>query len=118
MLVTDSNKDGLLSVDEFAQLPPGVVEGDNTDSEYQAARRKEFNEAIDVDKDGFATQEELVAYMNPTSEGRIGDEVSEIFAVADADNDQHLTLNELLDNAESLAASSFIRPKLKLHEDL
>ncbi|CAD5216393.1 unnamed protein product [Bursaphelenchus xylophilus] len=114
----DTDKNGYLDADEFAQVPPGVVEGENTDRDYQNERRKEFEDLIDQDKDGKVMKFELVEYLNPLSDARLSEEVKEIFVLADHDDDGFLTLKELMDNSESLALSSFIRPKMRLHDDL
>ncbi|CAD5212149.1 unnamed protein product [Bursaphelenchus okinawaensis] len=114
----DSDKNGYLTIEEFAQVPPGAVEGENTDGDYKTERRKEFQDVIDQDKDGKVMKFELVEYLNPLSDARLSEEVKDIFVTADHNDDKYLTLQELLDNSDALALSSFIRPKMRLHDDL
>ena len=49
-------------MEEFVALPPGISSDVNTaeeDAKWQNERRKEFNESIDLNKDGIVNLKEL-----------------------------------------------------------
>ena len=62
MLFSDVDLDGTLKPSEFASLPHGRVEEtqESMDEKWVEERLKEFNEIIDVSKDGFVTKDELM----------------------------------------------------------
>jgi Ca2+-binding EF-hand superfamily protein len=88
------------------------------DREYVEARRHEFNNIIDLNKDGKASIEELRSYVDPLNDYHVIEEVREIFEFADDNKDGYLTLKELLDRAEILISSGFVHPNKRLHDDL
>lgn len=64
---TDVDKDGKLTLKEFSK--PDIMEEDPTtekerDEEYKV-REKEFVSAIDKNKDGVATKEEMMVGLTP-----------------------------------------------------
>jgi Ca2+-binding EF-hand superfamily protein len=113
----DRDQDGKLSLGEFSRVEGGEVTDPKMEEAYVKERQHEFAQ-IDVNQDGYATSEELLNYVNPRNERHANAEVSEIMDIADTNEDNFLTLKELLDKAELLATSGFIRPKERLHDDL
>jgi Ca2+-binding EF-hand superfamily protein len=118
LIVSDRDRDGYLSIEEFAHLPEGVVDDPQMDQEYAEARRHEFQTQIDKNGDGKASRDELRAYVDPLSEYHSEEEVREIFEFADENKDGYLTLPELQKRAEILLSSGFIHPQSRLHDDL
>ncbi|KAI1727498.1 EF-hand domain pair domain-containing protein [Ditylenchus destructor] len=118
MKAFDKNNNGVLTQEEFSAVHGGDVTDPKMEKEYVAARRHEFETMIDKDKDGKATLEELLAFVDPRNERHAAEEVSEIMAMADSDGDGFLTLDELLAKSELLSSSGFIHPKARLHDDL
>jgi len=109
-----------LSEDEFAASVPGVVDDAMmaAEKEYLEARRHEFRQSIDTDKNGYASADELLEYVNPRNPLHAKQEVTEIMSIADENQDGLLTLDELLARADLLERSGFIRPNARLHDDL
>uniref|UniRef100_A0A915D573 EF-hand domain-containing protein n=1 Tax=Ditylenchus dipsaci TaxID=166011 RepID=A0A915D573_9BILA len=114
----DIDKDGVLTEQEFSKVNSGEVTDQKMEQEYIEARKHEFNTMIDKDKDGKATIEELLEFVDPRNERHAQEEVHEIMTIADADTDSHVTLEELLSKVDLLASSGFIHPKARLHDDL
>lgn len=118
MKAYDEDRDGVLSKLEFSKDAPGESTNPEMDALYKEAREKEFDNDVDSNKDGKATFDELLQYVDPKNERHASQEVEEIMSVADVNRDGKLSLSELLDNAESLANSGFVKPKKRLHDDL
>uniref|UniRef100_A0AC34GWS7 EF-hand domain-containing protein n=1 Tax=Panagrolaimus sp. ES5 TaxID=591445 RepID=A0AC34GWS7_9BILA len=118
MRTLDDNRDGMLSRSEFAKEPFGEPIDKEMDIAYKKQREKEFDTEIDVDKDGFATLEELLNYVNPKNERHAVQEVTEILDIADTNKDGELSLAEMLNNSQALADSGFVKAQKKLHDDL
>ncbi|KAE9553008.1 hypothetical protein FO519_003769 [Halicephalobus sp. NKZ332] len=118
MRAYDENRDGVLSKGEFTQDAPGESTDPEMDLMYKVQRGNEFDTDIDVNKDGKATLEELLDYVNPKNERNANQEVTEIMDMVDSDRDEKLSLAELLNNAEALANSGFVKAKKRLHDDL
>jgi len=59
----DHNEDGIITKEEFLTLPRGEVDdmarGEESNAVWLNERRKEFEEVIDLDKDGKVGLEEL-----------------------------------------------------------
>ena len=118
MRAYDENRDGVLDKEEFSKDAPGESIDPEMDLLYKIQREKEFNTDIDVNKDGKATLEELLDYVNPKNERHANQEVIEIMDMADSNRDGELSLAELLNNAQGLANSGFVKAKRRLHDDL
>jgi Ca2+-binding EF-hand superfamily protein len=118
MRTLDDNRDGILSKAEFAKEPLGEPIDPEMDVAYKKQREREFDTEIDVDKDGYATLEELLNYVNPKNERHAVQEVTEIMDIADTNKDGELSLAEMLNNAQALADSGFVKPRNRLHDDL
>ena len=60
--ISDKDHNGIVTMEEFAALPPGEVDDQWKDSDklWQEERRKEFKDVIDLNKDGKVTREELM----------------------------------------------------------
>ncbi|KAI6196704.1 hypothetical protein M3Y94_01140500 [Aphelenchoides besseyi] len=114
----DRDQNGEVSLDEFTYVPPGVVEDNRMDQEYVEARKHEFENAIDLNRDGKATKEELRNYLDPLNENHVQEEVDEIMDYADDNKDSYLTLKELLRHVDLLSSSSFLHARTRLHDDL
>jgi Ca2+-binding EF-hand superfamily protein len=118
MRTLDDNRDGVLSRSEFAKEPLGEPIDPEMDVVYKKQREREFDTEIDVDKDGYATLEELLNYVNPKNERHAVQEMTEIMDIADSNRDGELSLAEMLNNAQALADSGFVKARKRLHDDL
>lgn len=116
----DKNGDGQLSEAEFAAPPRGEVEKqwEKEEKEYLDERKKEFREEIDLNKDGVATEEELLKYSNPRNPQHAKHEAEELVFLADGDKDGKLNLEEVLSHKAIFFDSSVMNPARNLHDEM
>ncbi len=81
-------------------------------------RRKEFENEIDLDGDGIAREEELLKYSNPRNPQHARHEAKELLELADTDNDNKLSLAEVLAHKAIFFGSSLLNPSRNLHDEM
>ncbi|XP_014664495.1 PREDICTED: 45 kDa calcium-binding protein-like [Priapulus caudatus] len=115
----DSNKDGQLTAEEFAMLPPGEVDEkwQEQDRAFQQEREKEFHEHIDIDHNGVASFDELMAYTDPRNSLHAKNEAFNLLQFADRDHDGRLSLAEMLDMRDLFLGSNVANPAQSFHDE-
>ncbi|CAI5441762.1 unnamed protein product [Caenorhabditis angaria] len=121
--VYDRNNDTMISRDEFVNGVPGSVEEENVEfqkmeKEEKVRRLREFDNDIDIDKDGKATFSEIFEYVNPKNVRQVKSEVAEIMLIADVNQDGKLSLTELLDRDWLLMSTALISASNRLHDEM
>ncbi|CAJ0579185.1 unnamed protein product, partial [Mesorhabditis spiculigera] len=116
----DKDENGMLSRAEFVDYADGELEGPYAEQEKneEQAREVEFDRDLDQNGDGYATLEELIAYVDPQGEGRHRREASELLWQVDTDEDGKLSLNEMMAQNLVLERSSLFSAGKRMHEDL
>ncbi|CCD68180.1 45 kDa calcium-binding protein [Caenorhabditis elegans] len=123
MGVYDKNNDEVVSQDDFVNGIPGTVdelnpEFENMEKLEKERRLREFNEEIDENSDGKATFRELYDYVDPQNFRLASKEVNDIMMLTDANNDEKLSLEELLERDWLLARSSLLSARSSLHDEM
>jgi len=116
----DSNRDGDISEDEFAALPPGEVENEEfaaMDRKYQEERKQEFRKYVDADNDGKANLRELRQYLDPTGPGAAALEAKRLLEMMDDDRDGTLSMKEINIHAETFKTSQLMNYAANLHDE-
>ncbi|XP_068096691.1 45 kDa calcium-binding protein [Hyperolius riggenbachi] len=121
-IVRDLDQDGdkKLTLAEFISLPVGTVENQQAqdiDDDWVQDRKKEFEEAIDSNHDKIVTMEELEEYMDPMNEYNALNEAKQMIAVADENQDHHLSLEEILKYSEYFTGSKLMDYARNVHEE-
>ena len=80
--------------------------GDGSEPDWVAAERLIFQTERDSDKDGFMSFEEIKAWIIPDDFDHADTESQYLMSRADADGDQVLTKNEVLDQYDVFVGSS------------
>ncbi|KAM9344410.1 45 kDa calcium-binding protein [Pholidichthys leucotaenia] len=116
----DQDSDKKLSLSEFISLPVGTVENQQAlevEDEWVQERKKEFEEVIDSNRDGFVTLEELEEYMDPMNEHNALNEARQMIAVADENQNHNLELDEILKYSEYFTGSKLMDYARNVHEE-
>lgn len=95
----DEDGDDHLTIEEFSE-----VSADDLDDKWrkyiitktQHERREEFKRLIDINKDGKADRSELLTYVDPRHSRHSLHEAASLLKIADANNDNRLTLDEVI----------------------
>ncbi|TKR93654.1 hypothetical protein L596_008067 [Steinernema carpocapsae] len=88
----DANKDGKIDLKEFL----GDIAG-NADSEWYTVEKDRFKEDYDVDKDGFLDRTEVRQWLIPDLQETAAQEAHHLVSSADKDEDQKLSIQEIVD---------------------
>lgn len=94
----DEDGDDHLTLDEFSE-----VSADDLDDKWRKyiitktvyERREEFKRLIDTNNDGKANRSELLSYVDPRHPRHALQEAAGLFKLADGNEDQKLTLDEV-----------------------
>ncbi|XP_002733629.1 45 kDa calcium-binding protein-like [Saccoglossus kowalevskii] len=116
----DQDGDGILTVVEFVSLPIGhekELERMAKEDEWVRERKKEFEQAIDVNQDGKVTVEELEVYMDPKSRHNAESEARHLMGVADINDDGRLSLKEVLINYDFFIGSKMFNYAKSVHDE-
>lgn len=121
--VYDKNNDRDISREEFVDGVPGSVDESNDEFEKMEKAEKErrlveFNTEIDTDSDGKASFRELYEYVDPQNFRLASKEVNDIMMLTDANNDEKLSLEEMLERDWLLARSSLLSARSSLHDEM
>ncbi|KAL8574853.1 hypothetical protein ACOMHN_044875 [Nucella lapillus] len=116
----DTNNDGILTIKEFAALPPGEVEGEEyqaMDKEWQKERHEEFRNSIDLDHDGKVTKEELKQYLDPRNPVQSVMEAKNLMSYMDDDKDHMLSMEEILRHKDIFISSKVMNFAANVHDE-
>lgn len=108
----DRNGDEVLTEDEFAVLHTDGGEDDSVVvRQGEKERREEFKKSVDTNGDGRADRRELLHYVAPQSPRHSEHEAEALLALADTDNDQNLSLSEILAHSDLFLRSKMVDRK-------
>ncbi|XP_059146619.1 45 kDa calcium-binding protein-like [Physella acuta] len=116
----DANKDGVISEEEFAALPPGEVEGkefEEMDRRWQEERRVEFREIMDKNNDGKVDLLELKNYLDPTNPVQAKLEADSLMSLMDEDKNNLLSMDEIIKHSDLFIASKLINFAANVHDE-
>ncbi|XP_033107616.1 45 kDa calcium-binding protein-like [Anneissia japonica] len=116
----DQDDDKTLSLAEFVSLPLGhedVLEKETEEDEWVRERRKEFEQNIDLNKDGKADVDELGKYMDPRNRIHAESEARNLIIMADDDQNDKISLKEVLDNYSLFIGSKLVHFDWKVHDE-
>ena len=77
-----------------------------------------FDEEYDKDRNGFLEGQEILTWMVPDNLEAANDEAQHLMAVADADHDEKLSADEIVDNHETFVGSEATDFGEALHDEL
>ncbi|XP_018497584.1 45 kDa calcium-binding protein [Galendromus occidentalis] len=109
----DTDADGVLSEDEFV----AVDSTEKVSAKKISEKRQEFRSAIDTDKDGKVTLQELIFYNDPSNPLHALREARELIGTADVDKDGKLSLEEVLQKAKLFLGSTAVDTAKNIHEE-
>jgi len=114
----DANNDGELTLGEFVSLPFGDdIEKSASEDEWIAARRDEFRDVVDWNKDGRVTVEELERYLDPLNDQSALAEAKQMIGFGDDNENGTLEVEELLKNSEFFTGSKLVDYAKAAHEE-
>ncbi|CAL1528641.1 unnamed protein product [Lymnaea stagnalis] len=116
----DSNKDGVITEEEFAALPPGEVEGkefEEMDRKWQEERKIEFREIMDANKDGKVDLPELKSYLDPTNPIQAKLEADTLLSLMDDDKNNLLSMEEILKHSDIFISSKLVNFERNIHDE-
>ena len=114
----DANTDGELTLAEFVSLPYGDdIDSKANEDEWIAARRDEFNDVVDWNKDGIVTVIELERYLDPLNDQSALAEAKQMIGFGDDNENGTLEVNELLKNSEFFTGSKLVDYAKAAHEE-
>ncbi|KAK4878985.1 hypothetical protein RN001_007131 [Aquatica leii] len=114
----DRDGDELLTEDEFAVLQ--TLDGDDETviiRQDENERRAEFRKSIDVNGDGKADRRELLRYVAPQSPRHSEHEAEALLALADANHDDALSLDEILAHPDLFLKSKMVDTAQSFHDE-
>jgi Ca2+-binding EF-hand superfamily protein len=114
----DKNSDGKLTEDEYIAPPPGQVEEGFEDYEekFKVQRKKEFD-ALDTDRNGVATEDELDVFLDPHNHIHAKTEAGELIDAADDNDDGRLSLEEVIKHKDLFEQSKLMDVGETFHND-
>lgn len=80
-------------------------------------RREEFRKNVDMNGDGKADRRELLHYVAPQSPRHSEHEAEALLALSDTDNDQNLSLNEILAHPDLFLRSKMVDTARSFHDE-
>ncbi|XP_062622272.1 45 kDa calcium-binding protein-like [Saccostrea cucullata] len=116
----DEDKDGNLTLKEFMTNPDEMMQEEGSEKEREEereVRKREFVSAIDKNKDGIATKQELIDYMNPRNPQQSKQEANNLVSLMDDDKDGKLSLKEIKNHKDVFISSKIVNVKRVLHDE-
>lgn len=106
----DADDDGKLSrseylLDPFKDLSPDEMQ----------IRNKEFSDVLDKNKDGVADKKEIVQFLDPKNPHWANDEAISLIHQADQDNNQMVSLEEMIAKPDLFLVSKLVSADLSFH---
>jgi len=86
--------------------------------EEQERRGKEFDQVVDINKNGVVERKELIQFMDPKHQHWARHEADYLVSLADTNKDGSLQLNEVLSHPSLFLISTLINPERSLHGEL
>jgi len=96
----DKNGDGSIDFQEYLGN-----RGEGKDKEWLLTEKDRFDSELDENGDNLLSKEEILAWIIPSNEDIATEEVNHLFAGADADHDDTLTFEEILNNHDLFVGS-------------
>lgn len=93
----DDDKDGFVSRKEFVHHAPSR-DDESEDPGVTELREQEFDQALDMNKDGKLELSELKDYIDPKGANFVENEARHMLSESDADHDNKLSLEEIKSN--------------------
>lgn len=122
----DMDEDSKLNFTEFI-----FTSGDDSDEERNRGKEWKENrqrwieqqktefEELDLDKDGFASRDELLKAYDPMNRAHIKQQISRLFSkVDDSPSDDHLSLEEIQKHADVFSDMRLVNLESSLHEEM
>lgn len=113
----DIDGDFLLSLEEFVEALPNDANVARLPSASAKERKDEFQRFVDVNGNGHASKDELLQYIDPRNYRHATMEATNLFNIADTNNDGLLSAQEVFNKFEVFLASKMIRALENLHEE-
>lgn len=116
----DNNGDDVLSLQEFVyvsqdeSIPKSLKVPRNI---WEKERMQEFQDVIDLDKDGRVTRHELVMYTDPRNPAHAAIEAKNLVKAADTDGSGKLSLNEVLSHLDIFIGSKMVDIAKTFHDE-
>ncbi|RUS79645.1 hypothetical protein EGW08_012592 [Elysia chlorotica] len=117
----DANNDNIVTEEEFSALPPGEVENEEyrkMDLKWQAERKQEFRETMDLDHNGKVDKKELRNYLDPTNPLQAKLEADSLISLIDDDKNGLLSMGEILKHSDLFISSKVVNLAANMHEEL
>ena len=96
----DKNSDGRIDFQEFVG-----DRGRDQDKDWLVAEKERFDTDLDKNKDGSMDDPEILDWIVPDSETIVKDEVKHLFASADDDHDDKLSMDEITNRVDVFLGS-------------
>jgi len=96
----DKNKDGKIDFQEFIGS-----RGQEHDKEWIEEEKNRFDTDLDLNKDGQLDDVEIIRWIIPSEDDVASDEVTHLFASADDDHDEKLTIEEIVSKHDVFVGS-------------
>ncbi|XP_017784781.1 PREDICTED: 45 kDa calcium-binding protein isoform X2 [Nicrophorus vespilloides] len=113
----DRDGDELLTEDEFAILQTEGEEETVIVRQDEKERRSEFRKSIDLNGDGKADRRELLHYVAPQSPRHSEHEAEALLALADNDQDNMISLDEILAHPNLFLKSKMVDTARSFHDE-
>lgn len=101
----DKDHDGKISVDEYIGDMYRSTGAEDEEPEWVANEREAFSTHRDLDKDGYLNEEEVKQWIAPHDFDHSEAEAKHLLFEADADHDDKLTKEEILDKYDVFVGS-------------
>ncbi|XP_044729857.1 45 kDa calcium-binding protein-like [Chrysoperla carnea] len=114
----DRDGDEFLTEDEFSTT--NINDGTSPlllFHQSELERRKEFQNSIDLNKDGKADRRELLRYVAPQNPRRSELEAQTLISLADIDHNDALNLSEVLARPDLFMASKMVDTGRSFHDE-
>lgn len=113
----DMDGNDLLSLEEFVEALPNDANVPRLPSASTTERKDEFKKYVDVNGNGHASKDELLQYIDPRNYRHANMEATNLFNIADTNNDALLSAQEVFNKFDVFLASKMIRALDSLHDE-
>lgn len=113
----DIDGNELLSLEEFVEALPNDANVPRLPSASTKERKDEFQKYVDVNGNGHASKDELLQYIDPRNYRHARMEATNLFNIADTNNDGMLSAQEVFNKFEVFLASKMIHALDALHDE-
>lgn len=113
----DKNGDKVLTLQEYVGINIPKDEWSTENEEFYKEREAEFRNMIDNNADGVIDMDELESHLNPRNEQHSYNEAMHLIAMADANHDEKLSLEEVFNNYEVFVGSPMVNVSQSFHDE-